>query len=289
MEHQSLTDSQSRLGDLYTQLSAWMDAVQWYDDGRVFSVIESLIRGVPSRILELGCGTGKLLSELSTAFPTADIVGVDISAGMVAAARQRNLAKSNVQVLRGDWTYDLRDEARGFDVVIIKNVLHLLNDPKRRLHQLGRIVSPLSTLVVVETVSPTLETNALIRRIFRSVADGDLKKSFFTDRSLRKVMRDSGWKLDVQRPFYIRQHIDVSEWLSRKCSTNEAMAAAAEELRRASFHSHVRDAMEFDTAPGTVPKHMLRLQFVGRYYRPTLAQHTVTGRPIRHPVQLELI
>lgn len=43
----------------------------------------------PERILDAGCGTGYLSGALAQRFPTAQITGLDIAPGMLAATRQR--------------------------------------------------------------------------------------------------------------------------------------------------------------------------------------------------------
>lgn len=41
------------------------------------------------RVLEIGCGTGRLTAQLAAAFPQAQFTCVDLSANMIAAARQK--------------------------------------------------------------------------------------------------------------------------------------------------------------------------------------------------------
>lgn len=244
-----------------------MDRVEWYQDDRIFSVIESMVRGRPRSILELCCGTGKLLDQLSTTFPTARIVGVDISPGMVAAARERTQARGNVTVLQGDWMYDLAsDEADPFDIIVIKNALHLLDRPEERLREMGQLAHPLTTLIVVETVSPTASANAFVQRLFRHLDDSDLKRSFFTDRKLTHLLRKSGWLRDISKPVMVEQAIDVADWLSRKAQSAERRASAIQELVSASKDESIRTSMEFDVPPGMAPAHMLRLQYISRYH-----------------------
>lgn len=45
------------------------------------------VRPAPRRIMDLGCGTGRLLRTAAASFPDASLVGVDFSAGMVEQAR----------------------------------------------------------------------------------------------------------------------------------------------------------------------------------------------------------
>ena len=44
----------------------------------------------PKRILELGCGTGRMTQQLLATFPEAEIIAVDISAAMIERARTCN-------------------------------------------------------------------------------------------------------------------------------------------------------------------------------------------------------
>jgi ubiquinone/menaquinone biosynthesis C-methylase UbiE len=42
---------------------------------------------VPTNILDIGCGTGRLLRRMHLRWPSASLVGVDVAEGMVAQAR----------------------------------------------------------------------------------------------------------------------------------------------------------------------------------------------------------
>lgn len=54
------------------------------------------------RLLEAGCGTGRLLSLLADTFPDADLHGVDLHEGMVSLARERVEDADNATVTQGD-------------------------------------------------------------------------------------------------------------------------------------------------------------------------------------------
>jgi trans-aconitate 2-methyltransferase len=76
----------------------------------------------PKRIVDLGCGSGLSTLALREAFPKAEIVGVDLSPDMVAAAAKR-LPRLEFRV--GDVaTFD----ARGFDLVFANAVFHWAPD-----------------------------------------------------------------------------------------------------------------------------------------------------------------
>ncbi len=63
--------------------------LQWLLFNRVHRGVLSRIPAsfTPSSILDLGCGTGRLLYKLSLRWPAAALVGVDLSEGMLAHAR----------------------------------------------------------------------------------------------------------------------------------------------------------------------------------------------------------
>ncbi|MFA5035276.1 MAG: methyltransferase domain-containing protein [Candidatus Margulisiibacteriota bacterium] len=55
----------------------------------------------PTRVLDLGCGTGYLTGRLAEKFPLARLVGIDLAPGMIAAARERN-QRPNLKYLVAD-------------------------------------------------------------------------------------------------------------------------------------------------------------------------------------------
>lgn len=85
------------------------------------------------RILDLGCGDGALTERLVAA--GADVLGVDASADMVAAARARGL---DAQVADGQ-ALDLKAE---FDAVFSNAALHWMTDPHGVLEGVNRALKP---------------------------------------------------------------------------------------------------------------------------------------------------
>src|SRR4051812_29192202 len=70
------------------------DATRWsFLFGR--NAILTRARGAqprPTRILEVGCGTGRNLRQLARLFPRAQLTGVDLSAAMLAIAQRQTAA-----------------------------------------------------------------------------------------------------------------------------------------------------------------------------------------------------
>lgn len=105
------------------------------DDTRFYGHV--LRRLDPLRVLELACGTGRVLTSLAAALPSATLVGVDSSPEMLGRAERRvaalpEAARKRVRLVEGDmrtWTDDAP-----FDAVLIGccSVSHLLTLEDRR-------------------------------------------------------------------------------------------------------------------------------------------------------------
>ena len=79
-----------RLHGYYRWHAHFYDATRWtFLFGRTALIRLAAERLRPRRILEVGCGTGRNLTELARFFPEAEIVGLDLSAEMVRKARKK--------------------------------------------------------------------------------------------------------------------------------------------------------------------------------------------------------
>lgn len=95
------------------------------------------IPGEPATALDLGTGTGDGAIAIARRWPRADVLGVDVSAGMIAEAR-RKAPELRFEV--GDARkLDVPDGA--FDLVTMNNVIPFFGE-------LGRIVAPGGHLLV---------------------------------------------------------------------------------------------------------------------------------------------
>jgi ubiquinone/menaquinone biosynthesis C-methylase UbiE len=100
-------------------------------------------------VLDLGTGTGRMLELLAPLAHRA--VGVDQSPAMlnVARAHLEHAGLRNVQLRQGD-IYALPVERDTYDLVIIHQVLHYLDDPARAMREAARALRPGGRLVVVD-------------------------------------------------------------------------------------------------------------------------------------------
>lgn len=123
----------------------------------VEAAIVSLLEGqVVQSLLDVGTGTGRMLELL--AGNCVRMVGVDASAAMLSVARA-NLSAAGVGNARlaQDDIYALSQPTDAFDVVLIHQVLHFLDDPARAIAEAARTLRPGGRLIVVDFAPHTLE------------------------------------------------------------------------------------------------------------------------------------
>lgn len=112
--------------------------------------------GTPGALLDLGTGTSRMLERIAPKFGRA--VGVDANHAMLAVARA-NLEKaglSRVELRQGD-IYALPFARGAFDLAIIHQVLHFLDDPARAVREAAAMLSPGGRLIVVDFAPHEME------------------------------------------------------------------------------------------------------------------------------------
>jgi len=124
---------------LRTHPDRWDSAL--YDDRHSFvwkkagDLIDLLGPQPGERILDLGCGTGHLTSQIAER--GAEVIGLDASASMIAQARQ-NYPKLKF-VLADARTFDL---GGGFDAVFSNAALHWIPEPAPVIASVARALKP---------------------------------------------------------------------------------------------------------------------------------------------------
>jgi ubiquinone/menaquinone biosynthesis C-methylase UbiE len=100
-----------------------------------------------SRVLDLGCGAGPVLSELRR--HGVDCVGIDYAPDMLdyARARLRSMALDDANLLQGDCRRILFPSA-SFDVVVCLGVISYVEDQESVLQEIRRILKPGGTLII---------------------------------------------------------------------------------------------------------------------------------------------
>ena len=96
------------------------------------------------RILDAGCGYGFVAVELAKAFPKAEIVGIDLSDPLLKMAR--SLASvadvSERVVFEKQDVQDIQFPDDSFDAVLNIYMFHVVEDPKKMVEEIERVLTP---------------------------------------------------------------------------------------------------------------------------------------------------
>lgn len=109
------------------------------------------VHGVDSA-LDLACGTGQTLHVLRRAFPEAELVGVDISCGMLRIARAR---AGDARLVHSDIGSFVESTSDRFDLITSIGGLEFVSDLPAVLGDLRSLVRPLGHLIF--TYEPVIE------------------------------------------------------------------------------------------------------------------------------------
>lgn len=157
------------------------------------------------RLLDIGPGPGRLLSEIHQLNPRIDLFGLDISEAMIQFARQ-NLAGIRVNLCRGDIRHtDYEDDF--FDIVTCTGSFYLWDNPEEGLKEIFRILKESRSAYLFETYQDFNETD--VREALKNNLKGEslvrrLIAPFFLMRQFRMTYRIS----------------EVEEIIKRTCFTN---------------------------------------------------------------------
>lgn len=100
-------------------------------------------------VLDLGCGTGRLLNRLAAQFPTLQGTGVDLSAEMLSQAQQRHHYRDRLIYKQGN-AESLPLEKNEFDAVF--NTISFLHypNPQQVFLEVSRVLRPNGRFYLVD-------------------------------------------------------------------------------------------------------------------------------------------
>lgn len=134
------------------------------NDQRLGSVLAAIKSSGAKRVLDLGCGEGKLLRELLKEKQLEEIVGMDVSVRSLEIAKDRlriddlpARQKDRIRLLHGSLMY--RDKRlSGFDAAAVIEVIEHLDPP--RLSAFERVVFEFARPATVVLTTPNREYNS---------------------------------------------------------------------------------------------------------------------------------
>lgn len=111
------------------------------------ALLRRTLPSTPSRVADLGCGTGSL--SILAADLGHQVDGLDFSTQMLAIARAKAAGRTGVSFIHGDAAHP-RLGKRAYDAVISRHVLWALPDPAAALAAWSRLLRLGGRLIMVE-------------------------------------------------------------------------------------------------------------------------------------------
>ena len=99
------------------------------------------------RMLDVGCGSGRVCIAFAKAFPKAEVVGIDPDAESIRRARD---AAAGLAIRFEATTTEHLERNGGFDLVTICDCIHDLAAPVKTLTEVRALLKPDGTLFIVE-------------------------------------------------------------------------------------------------------------------------------------------
>lgn len=117
---------------------------------RTLRVLDAWAAAAPHEaVLDVGCGTGAFEARLLARYPSQRITGVDLSARMVAVAREKLSGYPSAAFVQAPASaLPFADGA--FDVVVSASVFHYFEDPHAALGEMQRVLRPGGRLVLLD-------------------------------------------------------------------------------------------------------------------------------------------
>jgi ubiquinone/menaquinone biosynthesis C-methylase UbiE len=153
--------------------------------------IKSHLPDKPPRVLDIGCGNGALLDELSASIVQG--IGLDESDQMIQAARSRRSGKTNLSFLQMEGPR-IPLEDKSVDVVIsLLSFRYLDWDPV--MEEIARVLTPGGRLLLVDMVSAPVRLKEYPRMLLDKVRVYHQRKrnpDFY--KALNVLVSDPAWK-----------------------------------------------------------------------------------------------
>lgn len=163
-----------------------------FDKGNAFLnglVLDAMAVESGERVLELGCGTGRLICEMAKSIDRGYIEGVDFSDAMVAIAEKRNrrsIASGQVKITRGDFD-ELEYERGCFNKVCSVNTVYFWPRPESTARKIASVLAPGGAVALAFEDIVHLQKRRLSAEIFR----------LYAVEEVRELLSNAGFMSDI--------------------------------------------------------------------------------------------
>ena len=193
----------------YTDISKTYDSYRSYPESLIKRIIELGKVGAGKKVLDLGCGTGNVASQLRQII-NADVIGVDASFSMLEIARDKSLEVTCADIDNRQLPF--RDGS--FDTIIGAYVIHQIKNLDFMLAECHRVLRDGFLVLLTSSHEQIENQHPIIKDFFPSYVDID--KGRFPDiHRIDRILNSLGFK-DIRHEEVTVAHLPIDhEFLHR--------------------------------------------------------------------------
>ena len=150
----------------------------------------------PHDVLDVGCGTGRLLETVARRWGDAWLTGVDASEAMIAQAQGKHEGDARFTFRRGD-ACALPLESGSFEVVFSTLSFHHWEDQAAGVREVARVLRPGGLLVLADVDAP-----APLRWILRSLRQWTDQANIQGPDAIQRLLEEAGFSVLTRRRFW---------------------------------------------------------------------------------------
>lgn len=195
-----------------TEQSEWTGKVgnvwanEWQRTDRSFGPLTERLLDVAqgegfAQAIDIGCGAGEVTLRLARANPSARITGLDISEDLVAIARERTSAQSNVRIELGDAAqWSVADDERP-DRIVSRHGVMFFNDPVAAFSHIAAGAAPAARMAF--SCFRERQNNVWVNELAGALPSGNEPSpdpeapgpfAFGRRNRVARILGDAGWR-----------------------------------------------------------------------------------------------
>ncbi|HET6439694.1 MAG TPA: methyltransferase domain-containing protein [Anaeromyxobacter sp.] len=148
----------------------------------------------PRDVLDVGCGTGRLLEAAGDRWKGAHCTGVDLSEDMLAEARRKHEGDGRFTFSQGDAS-SLPLESASFDLVLSTMSFHHWSDQVAGVREIARVLRPRGLFVLADVDFPLVP-------ILRPLAGWTGRANLRTPDAIQGFLEQAGLSVLVRHRFW---------------------------------------------------------------------------------------
>ena len=158
------------------------------------SRLSSLIKAIPKRrgkMLDIGCGTGQLISHLAKQLPNAKLYGIDLTEAMINRAKQKLKQYKNITLQQAS-VENIPHKDKLFDYILTTEAFHHFPDPEKALLEMKRVLKDDGKIILID-----INFGPGISYLFHKIEPGN--KKIYSKKQFRQLFKATGLHLIEQK------------------------------------------------------------------------------------------